>query len=403
VPGCSAFAACELEVTSSCVAVYEVMCFMRKYGFAVMYDWLLNICVAVTAIVLCLMLVEVSFRFISFREELSTSHAFQNLGQEGNFSDLTLNVPLRQIIRRSENPRIIYELIPNISVMFQNKPLSINSHGFRGLEYHGFQSEKTIRIVGLGDSFMFGWGVNYDESYLDLLSQYLNTSVTDGYRWEVINTAVPGYNTAMEVETLREKGLRYNPDLVIIGYVENDLDLPNFLWKAENYFSLKKSFAIDFFSSRLREQHRGFHDGLIAAPLRGYEYPYLRFETDPSRVPEQYKDLVGIDAYRSSMIELKSLSIKHNFQVVVFTHMYIPAPLKGITRDLGFSILEAGAVVNEFLANHGMQEYLASPLTVSNVDPHPSALGHAILAEVLHSYLRDSGMLRQILQRRGVL
>jgi hypothetical protein len=37
-------------------------------------------------------------------------------------------------------------------------------------------------------------------------------------RWEVLNMAVPGYNTAMEVETLKARGLAYEPDVVVVGY-----------------------------------------------------------------------------------------------------------------------------------------------------------------------------------------
>jgi hypothetical protein len=37
-----------------------------------------------------------------------------------------------------------------------------------------------------------------------------------------VNLAVPGYNTAQEMLTLKEKGLAYRPDLVIVNFVLND-------------------------------------------------------------------------------------------------------------------------------------------------------------------------------------
>src|SRR5262249_38307858 len=161
----------------------------------------------------------------------------QNLGKIDKHLDQNKFYTIRQLIRLSKNRRIIYELIPRISLSFRNKRYTINAHGFRGPDYGDVKSYKSLRIVGLGDSVMWGWGVSDDEYYLALLSQYLNQSAPDGYSWEIINTAVPGYNTAMEAETLKEKGLHYDPELVIIDYVSNDLSLPNFIRKEENYFT----------------------------------------------------------------------------------------------------------------------------------------------------------------------
>jgi hypothetical protein len=247
---------------------------------------------------------------------------------------------------------------------------------------------------------MFGWGVSNEECYLILLSQRLNQSAPDGYHWEIINTAVPGYNTVMEVETLKEKGLQYSPDLVIIEYVGNDLDLPNFIRSPANYFSLRQSFIGEYFVSQLRRQGRGFDDILIGAPLTP---DALAFERDPSRVPDQYKDMVGIAAYRAAMTDLKTLSMMHDFLVVVYTHGYLPVPVKETSRNLGFPIVEAGGRFQEFMAQHGIKEYMGSALAVSRTDSHPSALGHTIVARVLYTYLDESGVLNHILRRRGIL
>ena len=38
-------------------------------------------------------------------------------------------------------------------------------------------------------------------------------------RWDWVNTGVPGYNTAMQVATLRERALVFEPDLVLLSLV----------------------------------------------------------------------------------------------------------------------------------------------------------------------------------------
>jgi lysophospholipase L1-like esterase len=373
---------------------------MQRPGFAVRHHLLSNMCVALLSTVLCSVFAEGIFRFISYRDDVKTLYAFRSLGQVNNPSDATQNISLRQMVRPSTNRKIIYELVPNLSGLSQDKSLVINAQGFRGPAYSTLKDDHTIRIVGLGDSNMFGWGVSNEECYLVRLSQYLNQLAPDQYHWEIINTAVPGYNTVMEVETFKEKALQYYPDLVIIEYVGNDLHLPNFIRKSDNYFSLNRSYMIEYFSSRFRRQQHAFNDILVGAPLHPYEQA---FESDPSRVPEQYKDMVGIVAYRKAMAELKALSRQYNFLVVVYTYGYFPVAVKESLRDLSFPRIEAGDIFRGYMVQHGIKEYMGSPLTVSHTDSHSFPLGHAMVADILFTYLHDSGVLNQILRRRGIL
>jgi hypothetical protein len=45
-----------------------------------------------------------------------------------------------------------------------------------------------------------------------------------GKNWEVINAGVNGYNTQQEETYLRIEGLRYEPDIVVLTFLDNDLD-----------------------------------------------------------------------------------------------------------------------------------------------------------------------------------
>jgi hypothetical protein len=371
----------------------------KRRALTVIRQWLLNFSIAFLPTVILLVLIEVVFRAVLFYGDVKILNAFKNIGQESRLRDITKPVALRHMIRHSDNPRIIYELIPDISVQFMNKSVTINSHGFRGPDYNTVKGDKTIRIVGLGDSLMFGWGVGDDEHYFALVSQYLNQSSPHGYKWEIINTAVPGYNTAMEVETLKARGLQYDPDLVIIGFIGNDLSLPNFIRKEENYLSLRRSFLVEYVLSQLGRRGKHLHDGFTDPPLNASGDDV---EKDPSRAPAQYKDMVGPDAYRSAMAELRSLSLRHDFQVIAFT-TYFPVFVEDILKDLEVPMLEAGDAFSAYMSEHGIKEYEGSPLTVSKQDPHPSALGHAILADVLYNHIKDSGVQSRILQRRGIL
>ena len=105
--------------------------------------------------------------------------------------------------------------MPNLSVVIpykllkKNTPVTTNPDGFRGKSIPLHKSSQSIRIVGIGDSCMFGWGVKDEEVYLSILSEPPNSNHPE-YSWEIINMAVIGYNTVMEVETLKEKGIEDN-------------------------------------------------------------------------------------------------------------------------------------------------------------------------------------------------
>ncbi len=209
-------------------------------------------------------------------------------------------VTLGHMIRLSPNPRIIYEFKPDLDVSFIKAPVSINAAGFRGPSHPTAKPPGTRRIVGLGDSFMFGHGVGDGAVYLQVLEELLNGFAADT-RFETVNTAVPGYNTVMEIETLRAKGLAYEPDVVLIHFVGNDLELPNFIRVEEPVLALDRSFLVDllrgaFTSSTVRGSLR--RHGLERSPqAEGAR----RFVDDPDEEPPQYRSMVGWDAWDTSM------------------------------------------------------------------------------------------------------
>jgi GDSL-like Lipase/Acylhydrolase family len=104
---------------------------------------------------------------------------------------------------------------------FAGVPVRINSLELRDRrEYDLAKGPRTFRILVLGDSVTFGHGSVY--SYPELLERRLVAWRSD-IDWQVWNAAVPGYNTSQELAHLLEVGDRFRPDLVIVGFYENDL------------------------------------------------------------------------------------------------------------------------------------------------------------------------------------
>ena len=106
---------------------------------------------------------------------------------------------------------------------FAGVPAHINRLELRDpREYDLVKKPGTFRILVLGDSVTFGHGSVYEHTYPYLLEQRLRAWKPD-VDWQVWNAAVPGYNTSQELGHLLEVGDRFQPDLVIVGFFENDL------------------------------------------------------------------------------------------------------------------------------------------------------------------------------------
>jgi len=91
----------------------------------------------------------------------------------------------------------------------------INQKGLRDREHSYERPNDTRRILVIGDSFAWGYGVEESERF----SQLLETSLSV----EVVNAGVSGYSTDQELLWFRGEGIKYDPDLVILVFAGNDM------------------------------------------------------------------------------------------------------------------------------------------------------------------------------------
>jgi len=91
-----------------------------------------------------------------------------------------------------------------------------NSKGLRDKEYDYDKPRGKFRIVCLGDSVTFGWGVSAEERFTEILENKFRNV-------EVINMGVPAYGVDQMLLFLKREGVKYNPDLVIVYLIHEDL------------------------------------------------------------------------------------------------------------------------------------------------------------------------------------
>jgi lysophospholipase L1-like esterase len=91
----------------------------------------------------------------------------------------------------------------------------INENGLRDRQHSYERQNDSERILVLGDSFAWGYGVEESERFSELLEKSLDV--------EMINAGVSGYSTDQELLWYRSEGIKYETDLVILVLAGNDV------------------------------------------------------------------------------------------------------------------------------------------------------------------------------------
>lgn len=347
-----------------------------------------RIALSFASLILTLGLVEVSMRTVAWvtaRRELAQSLDEMREPPAGE------PVKLGHVIQRSTNPRLIYELRPNLDCDFryEGARLTTNVKGLRGNPTTGSKGPTEVRIVGLGDSVMFGWGVSDHETYLSLLEQRLAREHPQN-RWSIVNLSVPGYNTTMEVEALVDHGLELQPDLVLIELVGNDLGLPTFITASGSPWRFDRLMVAELVSRARRSELASEPEehGLFKAPFDDEENEH---------VPDHLRYMVGWEAYERALCRLGDLAAQHSFRAAVISRKPSRnSPLRRrafeIAEQCGLETLDSGGPTARYLRHGGIRNLRGSVLTMSERDPHPSVLGHQLLAEGLYEALEEAGL-----------
>lgn len=96
-----------------------------------------------------------------------------------------------------------------------------NRHGFRGGDYDFPKPPNVKRVLLLGDSFTWGWGVPDGKTYGDLLEAELSSA---GRKVQVVNLGLVGMGLSIQEYLYRRLGTLFSPDAVVLAFISNDLD-----------------------------------------------------------------------------------------------------------------------------------------------------------------------------------
>ncbi len=120
-----------------------------------------------------------------------------------------------------KDERLGWKLRPNADDNWGDTRVVINSRGLRGPEVP-YQRTDAFRILYLGDSVTFGYTLERaEDAYPFVVAREL--TATTGQDVETINAGVGGYSPWQYLAYLEDEGLKYQPDVVVIGFVLNDV------------------------------------------------------------------------------------------------------------------------------------------------------------------------------------
>jgi lysophospholipase L1-like esterase len=268
---------------------------------------------------------------------------------------------------KSANPKIGHVHRPNSSEYLMGVDVDINSDGMRDDEYQ-VERDSNRRIAVLGDSLTFGWGVEKADTFEVLLEQMLSEQQPT----ELLNFGHGNYNTQQQVNLFNERGLKYNPDSVVVFYFINDAEVTpvrsSWLWVSH----LR---SVTFLWSRIR--------GLLTRSEAGQT-----FESFYSALYED--DQPGFIAVKESFLELKKICAERNIslQVVMLPELHnlveypFAAEYAKVSDFLGANNIAVIDLTDSFA---GYED--AVGLWVAPDDAHPNALAHKMIAEYSFDFI----------------
>jgi lysophospholipase L1-like esterase len=300
---------------------------------------------------------------------------------------------------RAKSP--LYEILPGSALEYRMIPLAagertivgrsertlwrfrINRDGFRGEDILADKPPGTRRLLVLGDSYAFGWGVDDTAVFPEQLEAPLTHRL--GRPVEAINLAVPGYNTVQEHQLLLETGDRYAPDVVLVAYAMNDAEPQWTVPPAPRQtYGDARLWALEFAKDRVNATF--FPQApVFRVRLRRHDLDYVAgFRPESGKWRNAKRALAGIaDFARARGVPLVVLIVPdftEDFDAS-YCCALIHARVSGWARELGAHVVD---LLPHFEGTDHEAFWIEG-------DGHPNARAHRRIAEILVPVL--SGLL----------
>lgn len=265
--------------------------------------------------------------------------------------------------------------VPNSSSVLMGVPVQINSKGLRDYEYAYEKPAGTYRILVLGDSITFGWGLTFEKTFskrLEAMLRLRNNQTRKYVTIEVVNAGIGNYNTMQELAYLKREGIKYEPDEVLLAYYLND---PEKTQKEINApLWIRKLITRAFFISTKNKIFAAFN------ARRRYNFYYKSLYSEKQWEGHQgtLLDLVKTTRDRGIRLTISIFPEFHDLQNYLFLDIH--ERVAGFFQSHGCLVLDALKVFNGKAARQ---------FWVARDDPHPDAKANQLFADFVFYGIKD--------------
>lgn len=263
------------------------------------------------------------------------------------------------------NPAIGHQHKANSQARLMGVDVSINALGLRDPDRAADKSAGA-KVLMLGDSITFGWGVPQSETVAARLEQTLSTQFAAPI--QVLNSGVGNYNTAMEVAWFEQYGLDLEPDVVVLNVFVNDAEPTPHNDSVQWWDTFLYSRVILF----------GALDTVVRTALGGPDWKTY------------YRDLYAAEAdgwavMQQSIARLSDLCQKRGIPLVIVDYPELrelsPYPFAEVSEKIEAVAARVGAPYVPLLPALAGED--PRSLWVTEPDPHPNSYAAGLFADYL--------------------
>ena len=306
------------------------------------------------------------------------------------------------------DPEIRYVMAPAQRGWIDDGLISVNSLGFRGPDAVSPKPQGRFRVVVIGDSLTLGWSVADDETYSARLERLLRERFPNR-DLDVLNLGVGGYNTRQEVTLLTRQASRLDPNLVLVGFYSNDVPdafedegssseagtrivaknpeagrvmhmnpTPTGWWDRQ----LRKSRVVYVAGRAFNRFRRAGEWGRSSFSmeidlLEGRESPKL--ERAWEKIGKQFDRLHSLANAENFSVGIVVLPCREQVMGQFLNAKY-QSRVRAMVEPLGFHVIDPLPL---------MSEHRKPELFIPYDRNHPSAEGHALIAQAIARYLAE--------------
>jgi hypothetical protein len=260
------------------------------------------------------------------------------------------------------------------SRVWQRRFVTRNQYGARDVEHTLQPSPGRRRLLVIGDSYAFGWGVpKIEDRFGEQVSERL---AADGTPWESINFSEPDKHTLDEFDFL-QRGLRFRPDFVVLVYVFNDMDYLVGITPRPMLAEAPVGIAARFHPARLLFTNSYLFQELYARIRAVSQRRSLRV-LSPFRV---YDDTALVRRHLADLRRFVAIAESAGAATAIVP-IDIGTSVDTATLRRYDQFVAAGKAVGLPMVSiaHAFDGHPVESITVGSLDGHPNALGHHIAA-----------------------